>query len=602
VSRSCTGVTDLAYDGMVRWVPSLCLLMACTYTPRGGDPDAVRVSFELPGSSVPEAMPSVIVVTLDRPSEVDVPVAFELGGTALPGYDYTLASGALVFAPGITRLELDLDVLDNEIDEDDRTVIVSLTDPLNAVLGEVATHTYTIVDDDAPPTVAFETDAATVFRDAGTIEIPITLSLRSGKPITVAFSINQAMTDAAANTDFVLMTSSPLQLAPGDTTATIRIAIVEGAAPDRTLVLDLASPVNATPAEPARHFLTISNVGFCLGEGAYRACVPPPSAAVSIPAGLLDTDTSALCADDQPADWLTAGQPASCFVIATQITSSGNGAIVVTGSRPLVLFATTSINLSNNLDAASHRGGSAGPGASPREPQCAPAQNGRNSSGSGGGGGAGASFLSRGGNGGSGGTGQTLVAGGVGAAASPPPTRLQGGCKGGNGGRGEAQGNNAGAGGQGGGAVYLVAGTTIDLRGRVINVSGAGAAAKKQVADSAGGGGGGSGGMIKLHAPTITTNASTRLIAHGGGGSSGASDAKVAGDGDDPDPATLDQAAGGSGGGGNGGKGFARAPATAGGNGGNNKGGGGGGGGGGFVQSNQPFGAAVVGAGRKEPM
>ena len=48
-------------------------------------------------------------------------------------------------------------IVDDALDEDNETVILSLSSPSNANLGSDDTHTYTITDNDDAPTVEFYT-------------------------------------------------------------------------------------------------------------------------------------------------------------------------------------------------------------------------------------------------------------------------------------------------------------------------------------------------------------------------------------------------------------------------------------------------------------
>jgi hypothetical protein len=92
----------------------------------------------------------VIFVELDRPSTRDVEVTYEItGGTATFGQDYTGAiNGVMLFPPGDTLafpnpFNVDNGDLNNEPDE---TVIFQLITGINATIGTINEHTYTIVD------------------------------------------------------------------------------------------------------------------------------------------------------------------------------------------------------------------------------------------------------------------------------------------------------------------------------------------------------------------------------------------------------------------------------------------------------------------------
>ena len=75
-------------------------------------------------------------------------------GTAMASTDYGAASGSLVFAPGETADTIRIAVVDDLLDEENETFTVSLSNPVNTVLG-VGAATGTITDDDLAVTKAW---------------------------------------------------------------------------------------------------------------------------------------------------------------------------------------------------------------------------------------------------------------------------------------------------------------------------------------------------------------------------------------------------------------------------------------------------------------
>ena len=277
---------------------------------------------------------------------------------------------------------------------------------------------------------------------------------------------------------------------------------------DDAAIADGADAIDAMFAPDAR---------LCFGAGLYSLC-PAQPVTTSIVFGVsqtLDTDTSTLCG-------AYSGAPAGlCVIAAENLTVVATIEVMATGSRPLVLLATNTLAIEGAVDAASRRGGLAGPGADPNT--CGMTQAPTNKDG-----GPGGSFGGRGGAGGGAVPAALVVA--------SPVTELRGGCRG-----REGAGGMQGVGGRGGGAVYLMAGQTLAITG-VVNASGAGGTG---AIDTAGGGGGGSGGMIVLDAPSIVV--SGVVFANGGGGGEGAGNSNAGLPGDDPSTPLM-RADGGSGG------------------------------------------------------
>ena len=89
-------------------------------------------------------------VTLSPSSLQTVTVDYATSdGTASAGSDYTAASGTLTFSPGQTDKTITLTITDDDVDEADETITVTLTNPSNATLQAGADEgTGTIRDDD----------------------------------------------------------------------------------------------------------------------------------------------------------------------------------------------------------------------------------------------------------------------------------------------------------------------------------------------------------------------------------------------------------------------------------------------------------------------
>ena len=80
---------------------------------------------------------------------------YELTGTATgSGVDYNLDNGTLIIDAGENTGIITIpSIIDDDLAEEDETIIVTLSNPINATLGEDYIYTHTILanDDDKRP-------------------------------------------------------------------------------------------------------------------------------------------------------------------------------------------------------------------------------------------------------------------------------------------------------------------------------------------------------------------------------------------------------------------------------------------------------------------
>ncbi|MBT5605246.1 MAG: SUMF1/EgtB/PvdO family nonheme iron enzyme [Lentisphaerae bacterium] len=111
----------------------------------------VLVSFDVATSSCDESVsPLDLTVSLNAASSQTVTVDYAVtGGTAAGGgVDYTLAGGTFTFAPGETTKNITITIIDDTGAEPDETIQITLSNPTKAVLGTIALHTLTLIDED----------------------------------------------------------------------------------------------------------------------------------------------------------------------------------------------------------------------------------------------------------------------------------------------------------------------------------------------------------------------------------------------------------------------------------------------------------------------
>jgi hypothetical protein len=187
----------------------------------------------------------VFTVTLSAASELTVTVDFTTGDdTALAGSDYAATSGTVTFLPGATTQFVTVTVNGDTTFELNETFFVTLTNPVNATVA-VTQAVGTIVNDDALPTVQFNTTQYSVIEDLGPATITVTLSNPSAFTITVSYTSTDGT--AIAGVDYTAA-SGVVTFAPGATQQTYTVAILTDPIDeaDETVLLGLSSPVSAT--------------------------------------------------------------------------------------------------------------------------------------------------------------------------------------------------------------------------------------------------------------------------------------------------------------------------------------------------------------------
>jgi hypothetical protein len=131
-------------------------------------------------------------------------VNYAVTGTATgSGTDFTLANGTLTINAGETSGTITIaGIVDDLSSEGNETVILTLSGPSNAVLGNDSVHTYTISDNDGTPTIGFSSTTSSDLESASSISIEIEVPFASETDIVVDFIVTGTAT--GSGTDFSL--------------------------------------------------------------------------------------------------------------------------------------------------------------------------------------------------------------------------------------------------------------------------------------------------------------------------------------------------------------------------------------------------------------
>lgn len=162
------------------------------------------------GNGLESVASPAVTVTLGAADAETITVDYAVtGGTATgSGTDYTLASGTLTFVPNDTSETIPLSIVDDTEDDDDETVVITLSNPVNASLGAQSSFTYTITDDDVvvvsrgsslpytPPQPLFARSVSLLAPNGGE-------RVRSGEHLPISWSV------PAGRADYVNVSWSP---------------------------------------------------------------------------------------------------------------------------------------------------------------------------------------------------------------------------------------------------------------------------------------------------------------------------------------------------------------------------------------------------------
>ena len=157
-------------------------------------------------------------------------------------------SGTLSFAPGQVSTTVDVAVNGDTTYENDETLSVALSAPVNVALGATP-GTVTIVNDDALPQVSID-DRSVAEGDSGTTPATFTLSLTNPSAFPISVDVATSDQTASSPADFGAV-STTVVFAPGQVSKTVDV-LVEGDAKDEfdeTFSVDLTNPVGVAVAD-----------------------------------------------------------------------------------------------------------------------------------------------------------------------------------------------------------------------------------------------------------------------------------------------------------------------------------------------------------------
>ncbi|MGA8807068.1 MAG: Calx-beta domain-containing protein [Thermoanaerobaculia bacterium] len=178
-------------------------------------------------------------------------------GTATSGTDFTANSGTVTFPAGSTMQSLTVSVLGDVTPEADETLLVNLSNPVNATIAD-GQGVGTIKNDDALPALSIS-DVTLAEGNSGTTSFDFTVTLTPASAFPVTINYATADDTAIGGSDYQA-TSGSLTFAPGQTTKTVSVLVTGEVTtePNEDFFVNLFNPGNASVSD-AQGLGTITN-------------------------------------------------------------------------------------------------------------------------------------------------------------------------------------------------------------------------------------------------------------------------------------------------------------------------------------------------------
>ena len=144
------------------------------------------------------------------------------------------------------------------LDEDNETIILTLSSPSNATLGTDSVHTYTINDNDNVPAIDFNIISSRSDEPSPSISITVDASEISGREISVNYQLTGTATGSGIDYN---LENGTLIIDAGENTGIITIpSIIDDdlAEEDETIIITLSNPINASLGDDHIYTHTIS--------------------------------------------------------------------------------------------------------------------------------------------------------------------------------------------------------------------------------------------------------------------------------------------------------------------------------------------------------
>jgi len=221
------------------------------------------IGFQSTTQSAPETSNASLTVALNHVPQSNVAYSVNYAtanGTATAGSDYSSASGSLTvnFTAGQQTASFgSITVTNDPFLESDETFTVTLSSGTGYFVSSNNVLTHTILDDDSPFQVSFNSAASSGQESTTSVNIPVSLNTSSGSAISVDYAVTGG-TATGGGTDYSL-SAGTLNFSAGSTSNNISFTVNNETLYelDETIEIALSNPSGASLGSPFIHTYTI---------------------------------------------------------------------------------------------------------------------------------------------------------------------------------------------------------------------------------------------------------------------------------------------------------------------------------------------------------
>ncbi len=180
----------------------------------------------------------------------------EAGGSAENPADYTFTPTTLTWAPGVRVASIQVPIVDDNLNESNESFRLMLSSPINGELGAGTETMVSIVDNDTV-LAGFQSSSSSVQEAAGSVDIPLHLSVPSSRELTITLSPGGT---AELDVDYTL-SSEQVVFPAGVTSRAVTVTLIDddNVEETKTLTLTVRSSGIAFPAAQNVYSLSIES-------------------------------------------------------------------------------------------------------------------------------------------------------------------------------------------------------------------------------------------------------------------------------------------------------------------------------------------------------